>query len=107
LRWRQTDTQTTLVVEYDSRSDDFGSYWRQYWFEHQNFRDERIEAFASLLWEDVYNYSSETRARTVRRAARESRSDVSSRNLRPNRHGCHERGVTISYAVKKTNVSGL
>ncbi len=55
----------TSVVEYGSRSYGYGSWWwRQYWFEHQNFRDERAEAFASLLWEGVYNYSYVTRATT-------------------------------------------
>lgn len=39
-------------------------WWRQYWFEHQNFRDERAEAFASLLWEGVYNYTYVARATT-------------------------------------------
>ena len=55
----------TGVLEYGSRSYGYGSWWwRQYWFEHQNFRDERAEAFASLLWEGVYNYSYVTRATT-------------------------------------------
>jgi uncharacterized protein YfaS (alpha-2-macroglobulin family) len=55
----------TSVIEYGSRSYGYGSWWwRQYWFEHQNFRDERAEAFASLLWEGVYNYSYVTRATT-------------------------------------------
>jgi uncharacterized protein YfaS (alpha-2-macroglobulin family) len=55
----------TPVITYGSRS--YGSgywWWRQYWFEHQNFRDERSEAFTSLLWEGVYNYSYVTRATT-------------------------------------------
>lgn len=55
----------TGVLEYGSRSYGYGSWWwRQYWFEHQNFRDERAEAFASLLWEGVYNYSYVARATT-------------------------------------------
>jgi uncharacterized protein YfaS (alpha-2-macroglobulin family) len=55
----------TGVLEYGSRSYGYGSWWwRQYWFEHQNFRDERAEAFASLLWEGVYNYSFVARATT-------------------------------------------
>jgi uncharacterized protein YfaS (alpha-2-macroglobulin family) len=43
-----------------------GGYWWWYrsWFEHQNFRDERAEAFTSLLWEGVYNYSYVARATT-------------------------------------------
>jgi uncharacterized protein YfaS (alpha-2-macroglobulin family) len=53
------------VLEYGSRSYGYGSWWwRQYWFEHQNFRDERAEAFSSLLWEGVYNYTYVTRATT-------------------------------------------
>ncbi|MCL2779830.1 MAG: MG2 domain-containing protein [Polyangiaceae bacterium] len=32
-------------------------YWNRTWYEHQNMRDERVEAFASLLWEGVWNYT--------------------------------------------------
>jgi alpha-2-macroglobulin len=39
-------------------------WWRRPWFEHQNLRDERVEAFASLLWEGVYTYSYVARATT-------------------------------------------
>ncbi|MBC7900380.1 MAG: hypothetical protein H7070_10045, partial [Saprospiraceae bacterium] len=55
----------TPVVEYSSRSYGRG-YWsyRHQWFEHQNFRDERAEAFTGLLWEGVYNYSYVARATT-------------------------------------------
>ena len=34
------------------------------WFDHQNLRDERTEAFTSLLWEGVYDYSYVARATT-------------------------------------------
>ena len=34
------------------------------WFEHQNMRDERVEAFASLVWEGVHTYSYFARATT-------------------------------------------
>jgi uncharacterized protein YfaS (alpha-2-macroglobulin family) len=55
----------TDIMTYGSRSMGVGIYyWRQYWFEHQNFRDERAEAFSSLLWEGVYNYSYVARATT-------------------------------------------
>ncbi len=55
----------TGVVEVGSRSMGRNYYWwRANWFEHQNFRDERAEAFASLLWEGVYNYTYVTRATT-------------------------------------------
>ncbi|HZF40227.1 MAG TPA: hypothetical protein VE715_15480, partial [Blastocatellia bacterium] len=39
-------------------------FWWRRWFEHQNMRDERVEAFTSLLWEGVYNYSYVARATT-------------------------------------------
>ncbi|HEX7314335.1 MAG TPA: DUF6049 family protein [Pyrinomonadaceae bacterium] len=42
----------------------FGWWWRRTWFEHQNLRDDRAEAFASLLWEGVYTYSYTARATT-------------------------------------------
>ncbi|HEY0429809.1 MAG TPA: DUF6049 family protein [Pyrinomonadaceae bacterium] len=59
------DAGNTSVIEYGSDSIGYGYWWwRQNWFEHQNFRDERAEAFCSLLWEGVYNYSYVTRATT-------------------------------------------
>ncbi|MBV8858151.1 MAG: hypothetical protein JOZ02_14565 [Acidobacteria bacterium] len=39
-------------------------WWRRTWFEHQNLRDDRAEAFTSLLWEGVYTYSYTARATT-------------------------------------------
>lgn len=39
-------------------------WWNRTWYEHQNLRDERVEAFASLLWEGVHNYSYVARATT-------------------------------------------
>ena len=54
----------TTVTTYGSRSFGYGWWWSRNWFEHQNFRDERAEAFSSLLWEGVYNYSYVTRATT-------------------------------------------
>ena len=42
----------------------FGWWWRRSWFEHQNLRDDRAEAFTSLMWEGVYTYSYTARATT-------------------------------------------
>jgi len=39
-------------------------WWTRPWFEHQNMRDERAEAFSSLLFEGVYAYSYVARATT-------------------------------------------
>jgi len=43
-----------------------GAYWWWYgpWYEHQNLRDERTEAFAALLWEGVHSYDYVARATT-------------------------------------------
>jgi uncharacterized protein YfaS (alpha-2-macroglobulin family) len=42
----------------------YGWWWWGPWYEHQNMRDERAEAFAPLLWEGVYRYSYVARATT-------------------------------------------
>jgi uncharacterized protein YfaS (alpha-2-macroglobulin family) len=39
-------------------------WWSGTWYEHQNMRDERVEAFASLLWEGVHQYTYVARATT-------------------------------------------
>ncbi|MCU0756487.1 MAG: Ig-like domain-containing protein [Xanthomonadales bacterium] len=39
-------------------------WWFRPWYEHQNLRDERVEAFTSLLWEGVHSYSYVARATT-------------------------------------------
>lgn len=58
------DKQDTAVFEYGSASFLFDIWWRRNWFEHQNFRDERAEAFTALLWGGVYEFSYYTRATT-------------------------------------------
>ncbi|GAB4479371.1 MAG: MG2 domain-containing protein [Anaerolineales bacterium] len=45
------------------QSSDFWGWWRT-WYEHQNLRDNRAEAFTSLLWAGVYEYSYIARATT-------------------------------------------
>lgn len=42
----------------------FWGFWSRPWFEHQNLRDERVEAFSSLVWEGVYTYAYVARATT-------------------------------------------
>jgi uncharacterized protein YfaS (alpha-2-macroglobulin family) len=39
-------------------------YWNRTWYEHQNMRDERIEAFASLLYDGVWDYTYVAKATT-------------------------------------------
>ncbi|HUM70352.1 MAG TPA: hypothetical protein PLK31_16080, partial [Chloroflexota bacterium] len=39
-------------------------WWWGSWYDHENMRDERLEAFSTLLWEGVYEYSYVTRATT-------------------------------------------
>lgn len=45
-------------------SDETNRYWWWWWtwYEHQNLRDERVEAFTALLWDGVYEYTYEVRA---------------------------------------------
>ncbi len=42
----------------------YGWWWWGPWYEHQNLRDERAEAFTSLLWDGVYDYTYIARATT-------------------------------------------
>ncbi|HSB02310.1 MAG TPA: alpha-2-macroglobulin family protein, partial [Anaerolineales bacterium] len=42
----------------------YGWWWWGTWYEHQNMRDDRAEAFTSLLWEGVYEYTYIARATT-------------------------------------------
>ncbi|HBB94577.1 MAG TPA: hypothetical protein DC054_04240 [Blastocatellia bacterium] len=62
------DEKQTSVAEYGNRlsiKGGYGWWWlRPEWFEHQNLRDDRVEAFTSLLWEGVYKYSYVARATT-------------------------------------------
>ena len=39
-------------------------WWARPWYDHQNLRDERVEAFASLLWEGDHEYTYLARATT-------------------------------------------
>jgi alpha-2-macroglobulin len=57
---------TTGPIAQDPKEQSTGGWWwwRRPWFEHQNMRDERVEAFASIVWEGVHNYSYVTRATT-------------------------------------------
>jgi uncharacterized protein YfaS (alpha-2-macroglobulin family) len=42
----------------------YGWWWWGTWYVHQNMRDDRAEAFTTLLWDGVYNYSYSARATT-------------------------------------------
>jgi len=48
----------------DSSESRYGWWWWGTWYEHQNMRDERAEAFTSLLWDGVYEYTYIARATT-------------------------------------------
>ncbi len=53
-------------VPQDPSSTDYqyGWWWWGTWYEHQNMRDERAEAFTSFLWDGVYEYTYIARATT-------------------------------------------
>lgn len=58
-----------LSVSQDVPQDDpsarpYGWWWWGTWYEHQNLRDDRAEAFTSLLWDGVYEYTYYARATT-------------------------------------------
>ncbi|MCJ7703506.1 MAG: MG2 domain-containing protein [Anaerolineales bacterium] len=50
----------------DPSSEDYryGWWWSYPWYQHQNMRDERAEAFTALLWDGVYEYTYIARATT-------------------------------------------
>jgi uncharacterized protein YfaS (alpha-2-macroglobulin family) len=48
----------------DPNQRSYGWWWWSTWYDHQNLRDERAEAFATLLWDGVYTYSYVARATT-------------------------------------------
>jgi uncharacterized protein YfaS (alpha-2-macroglobulin family) len=39
-------------------------WWRRVWYDHENLRDERVEAFSSLVWEGAWTYRYQARATT-------------------------------------------
>jgi uncharacterized protein YfaS (alpha-2-macroglobulin family) len=53
-------------IPQDPNSPDYryGWWWWGTWYEHQNLRDERAEAFTPLLWDGVYEYTYIARATT-------------------------------------------
>jgi uncharacterized protein YfaS (alpha-2-macroglobulin family) len=60
------DKKQKAMASYSGSSNGFGWWlWRRVWFDHQNLRDERSEAFTTLLLEGVYNYSYVARATTA------------------------------------------
>jgi len=48
----------------DPEARPYGWWWWGTWYEHQNMRDDRVEAFTSLLWDGVYEYTYYARATT-------------------------------------------
>ncbi|HEX8354196.1 MAG TPA: alpha-2-macroglobulin family protein [Pyrinomonadaceae bacterium] len=54
----------SIPAEQKQEPASFGWWWWRPWFEHQNLRDDRAEAFTSLMWEGVYTYSYVARATT-------------------------------------------
>ncbi len=57
---------TTLPVDAGTSSSSKPGYWwwMGTWYEHQNMRDERVEAFSSLVWGGVQTYTYYARATT-------------------------------------------
>jgi hypothetical protein len=55
------DTALAETVPADANAQ--SSWWGR-WYEHQNMRDDRVEAFATLLWEGEHDYDYVARATT-------------------------------------------
>jgi alpha-2-macroglobulin len=55
---------TSERVPSDPNARPTGWWWWRQWYQHQNLRDERAEAFTTLLWEGVYEYTYVARATT-------------------------------------------
>ncbi len=51
-------------VPQEPNEDRIPYWWWGNWYQHQNMRDERLEAFTTLLWEGVYEYTYVARATT-------------------------------------------
>lgn len=59
------DLAVTGEIPQDPKARSASSWWWQRsWYEHTNVRDDRMEAFASLLWEGVHELSYVARATT-------------------------------------------
>jgi alpha-2-macroglobulin len=48
----------------DPRAGGGSWWWQPEWYQHQNLRDERAEAFTALLWDGVHGYTYVARATT-------------------------------------------
>jgi uncharacterized protein YfaS (alpha-2-macroglobulin family) len=48
----------------DPSTQPYGWWWWGTWYDHQNMRDDRAEAFTTLLWDGVYQYTYYARATT-------------------------------------------
>src|SRR5690606_5077886 len=51
-------------IDEDPLARPYGWWWRSTWYEHQNLRDSRAEAFTTVLWDGVYEYTYVARATT-------------------------------------------
>jgi uncharacterized protein YfaS (alpha-2-macroglobulin family) len=56
--------ETPPAQDGGARTMEWGWWWRMYWYEHQNLRDDRAEAFTSLLTAGTYTWSYVARATT-------------------------------------------
>ncbi|MBC7807944.1 MAG: hypothetical protein H7145_17585 [Akkermansiaceae bacterium] len=63
-----SELQGTETVSRDTNDGNdngfYGRWWWGHWWEHENLRDERAEAFTATLWEGAYEYVYVCRATT-------------------------------------------
>jgi hypothetical protein len=83
------NSETMPIGKIDDAPDERSYRQDRRWFEHQNLRDDRAEAFTTLPRDGVWNYSYAARddARKFYRPARQSRRNVFTGNLRTHANG--------------------
>lgn len=83
-----------------------GSWWMGTWYEHQNLRDERVEAFTTLLWEGLHTYTYIARATTPGTLVvppPQGRGDVPPRDLWSRRRRSPDRRVTPARRTRQAS----
>lgn len=58
-------TTSTAEISANIHHRGFYCWWSRPWYEHHNIRNERVEAFSSLLWEGIHEFNYVARATSI------------------------------------------